>query len=190
MGAADSPACIYRSVVQAWIVSSDVQGSSGVTIGPVGSLPFRNPLTVLHPLAGKELQKARLKEDDVAVWILARTVRRYRIRYMRLLTELAYWEIQAFLTTLFAVVCVQLLTRQINTRGLFLGRKGDGTRYFSAERVQLRLFTRGAVFQILSEILRDPVKFPAVSGSWLLLPGGSHLVFLGGKLRASFLGKS
>lgn len=88
------------------------------------------------------------------------------------------------------MVCVQLLTGQINTRGLFLGRKGDGTQYFSAERVQLLLFTLGAAFQFLSEVLRDPVKFPAVSGSWLLLLGGSHLVFLGGKLRASFLGKS
>ena len=81
---------------------------------------------------------------------------------MRLVTELAYWEILAFLTALFAVVVIQLLAGQINTRGLFLGRKGDGTQYFSAERVQLLLFTLGAASQFPSEVLRNPVRFPVV----------------------------
>ena len=109
---------------------------------------------------------------------------------MQAIAQLARWEVLAFLGALFAVVVTQLLNGQINTRGLFLGRKGNGTQYFSAERVQLLVFTLGAAFQFLSEIFRDPTKFPVVSGSWIVLLGGSHLVFLGGKLGASYLGKS
>ena len=109
---------------------------------------------------------------------------------MQAIAELARWEVFAFLAALLAVVVIQMLTGQINTRGLFFGRKGDGTQYFSAERVQLLTITLGAAFQFLSEVLRDPGKFPVVSGSWILLLGGSHLVFLGGKLGASYLGRS
>ena len=99
------------------------------------------------------------------------------------------WEVLIFLGGLAALVALQLLTGQINTRGLFLGWKGDGTQYFSAERVQLLLFTLGAAFQFLSDVLRDPSRFPLVSESWLLVLCGSHLLYLGGKLGASFLGK-
>jgi hypothetical protein len=77
-----------------------------------------------------------------------------------------------------------------NTRGLFTGQKGDGTEYFSPERVQLLLFTLGAAFQFLSGVLRDPTQFPVVSGSWILLLGGSDVLYLGGKLAATFLSKS
>lgn len=106
------------------------------------------------------------------------------------LAELAYWEVLAFLMALFSLICVQLLAGQINTRGLFLGRKGDGTRYFSPERVQLLLFTLGFAFQFLSGVLRNSAKFPVVSESAILVLGGSHLLYLGGKFGASFLGKS
>jgi hypothetical protein len=106
------------------------------------------------------------------------------------LTELAYWEVLAFLMVFFGLVCVQLLTGQINTRGLFTGQKGDGSQYFSPERVQLLLFTLGAAFQFLSSVLQEPTKFPIVSDTWILVLGGSHLMYLGGKLGAFFLGKS
>lgn len=109
---------------------------------------------------------------------------------MRLLTELACWEVLAFLTVLFAVVCVQLLNGQINTRGLFTGRRGDGTQYYSPERVQLLLFTLGAAFQFLTSVLRDPTRFPMVSDSWILVLGGSHLLYLGRKFSSVFAGRS
>jgi len=109
---------------------------------------------------------------------------------MHSLTQLVYWEVLAFLGMLFALVSVQLLAGQINTSGLFLGRKGDGTQYFSPERVQLFLFTLGVAFQFLSNVLRAPTKFPVVSDSSILILGGSHLLYLGGKFGASFLGKS
>jgi hypothetical protein len=106
------------------------------------------------------------------------------------LAELTYWEVLSLLATLFGVVCVQLLSGQINMRGLLTGKKGDGTEYFSPERVQLLLFTLGTAYQFLSSVLRDPSQFPVVSDSWILLFGGSHVLYLGGKLGASFLGKS
>jgi len=106
------------------------------------------------------------------------------------LAELMYWEVLAFLMALFGVVCVQVLSGQINTRGLFTGHKGDGTEYFSPERVQLLLFTLGAAFQFLSSVLQDPTKFPIVSDTWMVVLGGSHLLYLGGKLGAFFVGKS
>jgi len=109
---------------------------------------------------------------------------------MQAVTQLAYWEVLAFLGMFFALVSVQLLAGQINTSGLFVGRKGDGTQYFSPERVQLFLFTLGVAFQFLSSVLRDPTKFPVVSDSWILVLGGSHLLYLGGKFGASFVGKS
>lgn len=109
---------------------------------------------------------------------------------MHWLAELAHWEVLGFLMALLSLICVQLLAGQINTRGLFLGRKGDGTQYFSPERVQLMLFTIGFAFQFLAGVLRDPSKFPVVSESWILVLGGSHLLYLGGKAGAFFLGKS
>lgn len=109
---------------------------------------------------------------------------------MQSVAQLAYWEVLALLVGFLALVCIQLVTGQINTQGLFFGRKGDGKQYFSAERVQLLLMTLGAASQFLSDVLRDPVKFPVVPESWILVLGGSHLLYLGGKLGASFLGKS
>jgi hypothetical protein len=108
---------------------------------------------------------------------------------MQALAQLARWEALAFLAALFALLLVQLFAGQINTRGLFVGRKGDGTQYFSPERVQLLLFTLGAAFQFLSSILRDSTRFPVISDSWILALGGSHLLYLGGKFSASFLRK-
>jgi hypothetical protein len=109
---------------------------------------------------------------------------------MRAVTELGYWEVLVFLMALFASIALQLFTGQINTRGLLLGQKGDGSQYLSPERVQLLLFTLGAAFQFLSSVLRDPSKFPVVPESWIYLLCGSHVVYLGGKVGAAFWGKS
>ena len=58
---------------------------------------------------------------------------------MVLLMELAYWEVLLFLLMLFGLISVHLFTGRINTKGLLKGTKGDGTQYFSPERVQLLL---------------------------------------------------
>jgi hypothetical protein len=108
---------------------------------------------------------------------------------MPFLMRLIGWEIAFLLFGLAGIVVTRLLTGDINTNGLFRGVKGDGTQYFSPERVQLLLFTLGAAFQYLVSVLNEPSRFPAVSTSWLVALGGSHVVYLGGKLGASLVGR-
>ncbi len=91
-------------------------------------------------------------------------------------TNLITWEVMGLLLALSGIVFVQLLTGQINTRGLLHRKEGD--RSFSPERVQLLLATMAAAFQYLSQVLKDPTHFPQVPESWLLLFGGSHALYL------------
>lgn len=109
---------------------------------------------------------------------------------MSFLANLIYWEVLLFELALMAIVFSSLLTGRINTRGLLRGTKGDGTTYFSPERVQLLLVTLGSAFQYVLRVSKDPTRFPVVDSSWLALFGGSHLVYLAGKLGASLLGKT
>ena len=109
---------------------------------------------------------------------------------MVFLTKLVCVEVLVFLGALFVLVASSLLSGWINTRGLLLGKKGDGTTYFSPERVQLLLVTLGTAFQYLLNVRHDPTHFPPVDSSWLAIFGGSHLVYLAGKFGASLLGRS
>jgi hypothetical protein len=116
-------------------------------------------------------------------------------------TNLISWEIQIFLLVLFGIVVIQLLTGQISTKNLLYGRKNDtgepivGTDglpkgrkkddsiYFSPERVQLLLFTLGAAFYYLTQVLNNPNPgtFPPLPQSWPAVIGGSNAIYLGGK---------
>ena len=116
-------------------------------------------------------------------------------------TNLISWEIQIFLLALFGIVVMQLLTGQISTKNLLCGRKNDtgepivGTDglpkgrkkddsiYFSPERVQLLLFTLGAAFYYLTQVLNNPNPgtFPPLPQSWPAVIGGSNAIYLGGK---------
>jgi hypothetical protein len=109
---------------------------------------------------------------------------------MTFLMTLIYWETYLLLFGLLGLAATLLLTGQINTDGLLYGKKGDGTTYLSPERIQLLLFTLAAAFQYLETVLRDPTSFPSVPGGWIAVLGGSHAVYLSGKLGASFVGKS
>lgn len=111
------------------------------------------------------------------------------------------WEIKGFLFALFGIVAVKLLTGEINTTYLFYGRKNDtgepivgtdgrihgrkrqDTPYFSPERVQLLVFTLGAAFSYLTQVLNNPHPgtFPPIPDSWPAVIGGSNLIYLGGK---------
>ena len=108
---------------------------------------------------------------------------------MGFLLNLIYWQTIGLVLALFAVVTIHLLTGQINMMGLMYRISGGGTPYLSPERVQLLLITLGAAFQYLVAVLRNPSVFPDVNGAWLAVLGGSHAVYLGGKLGASILGK-
>jgi hypothetical protein len=103
---------------------------------------------------------------------------------MNFLVTILCWEVWLFLLSLAAVVVMGLFNGQINMKGLLHG-KGKGSTEISPERVQLLLFTLGAAFQYVTQVLEHPNSFPQVPETWIALLGGSHLVYLGGKFGAS-----
>jgi hypothetical protein len=105
------------------------------------------------------------------------------------LIQLTCCEVLLLLTGFFALVVLQLLTGEISTKGLLYGTKGDGSQYLSPERVQLLLFTLALAFQYLAQVLSHPESFPVLPESWIVVMGGSHLVYLGGKLGALLIGR-
>jgi hypothetical protein len=105
------------------------------------------------------------------------------------LIQLSCCEVLLLLAGFFVLVMIQILTGQISTRGLLYGTKGDGSQYLSPERVQLLLFTLAIAFQYLGQVLSHPQAFPAVPESWIVVLGGSHAVYLGGKLGALLIGR-
>lgn len=115
---------------------------------------------------------------------------------MHLLFRLAQWEIMALLGGLAAVVAIQLLTGDINTRyllyGTITGRKENDGRYFSPERVQLLAFTVGAALYYLSQVLATAPcgKFPPIPEGWLAVMGGSNAIYLGGKTYSRWFGSN
>ena len=123
---------------------------------------------------------------------------------MHNLSQIVRWEVQLFLLALFGIVAMQILTGQISTKKLLYGRKSDAgdpvvgadglthgrkkedTPYFSPERVQLLLFTLGAAFYYLTQVLNNPNPgtFPPLPESWTAVVGGSNAIYLGGKAYA------
>ena len=108
---------------------------------------------------------------------------------MTLLIQLTCCEVLLFLAGFFVLVATQILTGQISTKGLLYGTKGDGSQYLSPERVQLLLFTLALAFQYLAQVLSHPGSFPVPPKSWIVVLGGSHLVYLSGKLGALLIGR-
>jgi hypothetical protein len=100
------------------------------------------------------------------------------------LTTVLRYEIWIFLTVLAAVIVYQLSTGRINTRGLLRDKmKGRG---FSPSRLQLLMATMaGALYYLLLIFANEkPGEFPEVPRELVMLVGGSHVFFLGGKLSA------
>ena len=99
---------------------------------------------------------------------------------MATLMTFARYEIGFFLASLTAVVAFQLLTGRINTRGIISEKTKDGLGGVSPARLQLLLFTGAFAFYVLSQVVKFR-QFPEIETKWLLILGGSHSVFLGGK---------
>ena len=93
------------------------------------------------------------------------------------------WEVFVFLGVLAAIIAYRQLNGEINTRYLLYGTQKDGTKYFSSERVQLLLFTLGVAIFYLNDVMqkRGSGALPDISTQTLVLLGGSHAVYLGGK---------
>lgn len=103
---------------------------------------------------------------------------------MNALATVLRYEIWIFLTVLAAIVAYQLVTGRIRTRGL-LRDKMNG-RALSPGRLQLLMATAaGALYYLLLIFANEkPGEFPEVPRALLLLVGGSHVFYLGGKLSA------
>ena len=99
---------------------------------------------------------------------------------MTFLASFARYEVEVLLAAFAGVVAYQFLTGRINTRGLLSEKTKAGLGGVSPSRVQLLLFTSAMAFWVLSEVMRLG-RFPDIETKWLLILGGSHTVFLGGK---------
>jgi hypothetical protein len=104
---------------------------------------------------------------------------------MGLFSDVLFWPCRILLGALTAVVAHQLITGRINTKGLFHGRRGDGSQYFSPERVQLLMITLAGAARYLSLVMAHPACAPGQTCSlpdfpteWLQMVGGSHAVYL------------
>ena len=104
---------------------------------------------------------------------------------MGTLLTFATYEMAIFLAALMALVGYRLLTGGIITKGLLSEKTASGVKSFSASRLQLLMITVALAFyvfgQILDSIARGHGEFPKIETKWLLILGGSHSIFLGGK---------
>jgi len=95
--------------------------------------------------------------------------------------KLETWVILGGLLT---AIGYQTIVGRINTRYLFHGTRGDGSRYFSPERVQLLVMTLVVsgyyLMRVLSE--RSTGEFPVIPDTLVALLGGSHGIYLTRKL--------
>jgi hypothetical protein len=96
-------------------------------------------------------------------------------------TDIIMWEGLIFLFALLAVVGVRILTGGLRTRALIEGTTAGGSRFMSAGRVQLLIVSLVTAAQYLAQVWQDPQTFPDIPQSWLLLLGGSHVLYLGSK---------
>lgn len=99
---------------------------------------------------------------------------------MTTLMTFARYEIGFLLAALMATVAYQFLTGSIRMQGLLSEKTRAGIGGVSPARVQLLLFTLAFAFYVLSQIVYSR-QFPTIETKWLLLLGGSHSIFLGGK---------
>src|SRR5438270_12046657 len=117
---------------------------------------------------------------------------------MTTLMMFARYEIGVLLAALTAVVVYQIITGRINTRGLLSEKTKDGVQGISPARVQLLLFTLAFAGYVLSQVTYSianaasgqPGQFPTIDVKWLLILGGSHSMYLGGKGLSMFRSQS
>ena len=98
---------------------------------------------------------------------------------MDILVTFLQWEIGLFLGALALIIFCQILSGRINTRGLLQEKNGQGG--LSGGRLQLLLITIIFALTYLFQIMNHPTRFPEIPQEWLLLLGGSNVVYLGEK---------
>jgi hypothetical protein len=97
------------------------------------------------------------------------------------IVKIASWAALGFLTALCVIVMLRILTGELRTRGLIEGTTAAGSRFVSAGRVQLLIATLAVAVRYASQAWQSPQRLPDVPQTWLLLLGGSHVLYLGSK---------
>jgi hypothetical protein len=99
-----------------------------------------------------------------------------------LLVEVIKWEVLILLGGMGGTILMHLLTGSIEARNLLWGRRTDGTRYFSPERVQLLVGTIAIALQYLLTAAHTPSgEMPHIPDGALELLGVSNAIYLSGK---------
>jgi hypothetical protein len=95
------------------------------------------------------------------------------------------WELGVFPAALGVIIAYWLLTGKISMRGLLSDKSGAGT--ISSGRIQLLVSTLGLAAYYLSQVANiahsatGQPGLPDFPADWLLVLGGSHSIYLGGK---------
>ncbi len=97
---------------------------------------------------------------------------------MQTLETVISLEAMVLLGALAALLGYWMLIGKINVQGL-LSDKSDGS--LSPGRVQLLILTLSGALFYLGQVFHDPSRLPNVPPELLLIIGGSHVVYLGGK---------
>ena len=91
------------------------------------------------------------------------------------------YEILFFLGALALVISYQMITGKINMRRLLFAKGREAASGYSPSRIQLLVVSIGAAIFLLSEVLRDPSRFPEIPTGLLLLMAGSETIYLARK---------
>lgn len=101
---------------------------------------------------------------------------------MQTLGTVLRYELLILLLVLLAIIAYKLLVRQINTDGLLLDK--TGTRAISPGRVQMLVVTVMIAIYYMFLVMKteDTGKLPNLPNEFLIALGGSHAIYLSGKL--------
>jgi hypothetical protein len=108
--------------------------------------------------------------------------------------RLFYWEGIIVVGGLFGVIAWRLFTGTITLRCLLHGDRIDRSTssgyssFFSPGRVQLLVSTVVTAGYYLIQVVHDPTAFPKMPVSWVVALGGSHAIYLGGKVQSMLWG--
>lgn len=105
---------------------------------------------------------------------------------MDTLSTILRYELFFVLAALAGIIAYRLLTRQINTKGLL--RDKVGGRVVSPGRLQMLIVTFIIAIYYVVEMF-ETRTLPEIPGEFLLALGGSHLLYLGGKVYGLLAGK-
>ena len=108
---------------------------------------------------------------------------------MTTLSTVLRYELLGLLIALIAIITYRLLTNQINTKGLLVDKTSG--RNFSPGRLQMLVVTIAIAFYYLMKVMegRGTGTLPDMPNEFLMALGGSHAIYLSGKLYGTLAAK-